>query len=344
MAGVSTGTVDRVLHNRGNVSAEAEKKVKKILRETSYTPNPIAQSLGSKEELEVVAIMPHPNQDEYWALSDAGINHAKDEWEPYDINITVQTFVLNDPNSFAQASQRVLNASPDAVLTAPVYFDKSLQFFKQLQTASIPFILFNTQIDERIKQYDPLCIMGQNLYQSGRLAAELMQLSMPDPGELAVMHIHENIDNAMHLKEKERGFRAYFEEQTNYEGEIHSFLIVDNDVPFEAQIEDCIDKANLKGIFVPTSSGTFRTAQAMKNHNSEDIALIGYDLLEQNIQFLKAGTINFLIHQDPKYQALQGLRYLITHLLLNLEVPPSNLLPLAIITRQNYQSFLDRKH
>lgn len=344
MAGVSVGTVDRVLHNRGNVSDEAEQKVKKVLKKTSYTPDPIAQSLGSKKDFEIVALMPHPKQDEYWALSDAGITHAKKEWDPYDINIKVEAFDLNDPASFDRASQHVLDSKPDAVLTAPVYFDKSLHFFKNLQSAKIPFILINTQIDKQIKKFNPLCIIGQNLYQSGRVAAELMHITMRKPEKLAVMHIHENIDNAMHLKEKERGFRAYYNELTNWEGEIHSFLIVDNDDPFESQISNCIDKTDLDGIFVPTSSGTFRTARAMRNHGSENIALIGYDLLEQNIRFLEAGTINFLINQDPRYQALQGLRYLANHLLLKLEVPSSDLLPLEIITRQNYHSFLKRKN
>ena len=32
MSGVSTGTVDRILHNRGKVSEEAQKKVEKVLK------------------------------------------------------------------------------------------------------------------------------------------------------------------------------------------------------------------------------------------------------------------------------------------------------------------------
>ena len=33
MAGVSAGTVDRVLHNRGNVSDDARKAVEKIIKQ-----------------------------------------------------------------------------------------------------------------------------------------------------------------------------------------------------------------------------------------------------------------------------------------------------------------------
>ena len=39
LAGVSTGTVDRVLHNRGEVSQKSREKIEKILTELNYQPN-----------------------------------------------------------------------------------------------------------------------------------------------------------------------------------------------------------------------------------------------------------------------------------------------------------------
>lgn len=48
MAGVSVGTVDRVIHNRGRVSEENEKKVRAILEKANYQPNLMARSLASK--------------------------------------------------------------------------------------------------------------------------------------------------------------------------------------------------------------------------------------------------------------------------------------------------------
>ncbi|HQB28933.1 MAG TPA: LacI family DNA-binding transcriptional regulator, partial [Paludibacter sp.] len=39
LAGVSAGTVDRVVHNRGNVSAKSREAVEKVLKEVNYRPN-----------------------------------------------------------------------------------------------------------------------------------------------------------------------------------------------------------------------------------------------------------------------------------------------------------------
>ena len=41
LSGVSVGTVDRVLHNRPNVSPVAREKVEKALKEMDYRPMPV---------------------------------------------------------------------------------------------------------------------------------------------------------------------------------------------------------------------------------------------------------------------------------------------------------------
>ena len=51
-AGVSAGTVDRVLHNRPSVSKASFEKVKKVMEEMNYTPNMYARNNGCMQTLE----------------------------------------------------------------------------------------------------------------------------------------------------------------------------------------------------------------------------------------------------------------------------------------------------
>ena len=48
-AGVSEGTVDRVIHGRPSVSPKAMAKVKKALEELDYKPNMYASALAYNE-------------------------------------------------------------------------------------------------------------------------------------------------------------------------------------------------------------------------------------------------------------------------------------------------------
>ena len=66
MSGVSTGTVDRILHNRGKVSEEAQKKVEKVLKEIDYHPNLIARSLALKKNYHFITLTPSFAKGEYW--------------------------------------------------------------------------------------------------------------------------------------------------------------------------------------------------------------------------------------------------------------------------------------
>ncbi|MDD3788954.1 MAG: LacI family DNA-binding transcriptional regulator, partial [Petrimonas sp.] len=57
-AGVSTGTVDRILHNRGNVSEKARKAVDKVLKEWEYSPNLHLSGLSLKKIYRIVITTP----------------------------------------------------------------------------------------------------------------------------------------------------------------------------------------------------------------------------------------------------------------------------------------------
>ncbi|MDZ7548484.1 LacI family DNA-binding transcriptional regulator [Clostridium perfringens] len=56
LAGVSKSTVSRVINNSQNVSLELRERVEKVLKETGYTPNLLAQELVTKKT-KVIGIM-----------------------------------------------------------------------------------------------------------------------------------------------------------------------------------------------------------------------------------------------------------------------------------------------
>lgn len=58
LSGVSVGTVDRVLHNRPNVSKPAREKVEKALKEMNYQPNMYASALAYNRSYIFFCILP----------------------------------------------------------------------------------------------------------------------------------------------------------------------------------------------------------------------------------------------------------------------------------------------
>lgn len=73
MAGVSAGTVDRVLHNRGDVSPQSKAKVQKVLDEIHYQPNVFAIGLAAKKKYSFVCLIPYYIEHDYWHSVVGGI-------------------------------------------------------------------------------------------------------------------------------------------------------------------------------------------------------------------------------------------------------------------------------
>jgi len=336
LAGVSTGTVDRVLHKRGRVSKEALEKVMKIMDEIDYKPNPIARSLGSNKKYRIIALIPDPNQNPYWAQSNQGLLQAQTEWARYGIRIELYPFDMGGKESFKKMAEEVLTAKPDGVLTAPIFYDEALPVFNLFKSKGIPYVLFNTNIPAA----HPLSFIGQDLFQSGQVAAELMHFCQHQSGKLAVLHLDEDIHNSIHLIEKERGFRDYFKNNGHPEFEINEFNFNPEDPAFPGQLQHLLSDPSLRGIFVSTSRGTSVVASYLEKRGKKGVRLIGYDMLTESLKYLRSGTIDFLINQNPKRQAFLGIRHLVNHLMFKEKTPDLDLFPLEVITQQNLNSYL----
>ncbi len=337
LAGVSVGTVDRVIHNRGNVSPEALKKIMAVLNKTGYKPNLLARTLGSNKKFIIATLIPEPSLDEYWEQSNWGINEAREEWSHYNVDVRPYFFDLYDKNSFEKSAKMAMDDQPDAILSSPVFHQEALNFFQSFQNDSVPYVFFNNKIPE----ITPLCFIGQDFYQSGRLGAELLELISETPCTFVILHIYEDLHNSVHLAQKESGFMDYFSEMENKGIQTRSLEFCNHDeVTLEKDLLSLVSDPDIKGLFITTSKGTYLTASFLKKHNRQDIKLVGYDLLSGNIDHLKLGTIDFLIDQNPKKQAALGVNYLANYLIFKKGTPNEDLFPLEIITRQNLKTFL----
>lgn len=336
LANVSVGTVDRVVHQRGEVAEDSYKRVMAIIEKTGYTPNLIARTLGSNKSFTVIVVAPDPAQDEYWKFAQDGILQAQDDWAQYSLQIKSQWFDLYDKSSFAKAIRTAIRLKPDGLLMAPIFYQEAVKAFELCQKTGIPFVLFNNNIPGT----QPLSFVGQDLYQSGQLGAELLQISQPAHGTYAILHIYDDISNSTHLSEKEKGFKDYFK---NLQGERNKAISVDlsfsHKKTLKKEINDLLSVKDLRGLLVTTSKGASIVSNMLEEFGKKQVRLVAYDLLKENVSQLNKGVIDFLINQNSKQQAYVGLSHLSNFLLFN-KKPAGHLFPLEIITRKNLSSYL----
>jgi LacI family transcriptional regulator len=154
--------------------------------------------------------------------------------------------------------------------------------------------------------------------------------------KVLIAHIIGETDNPFQLQKKEDGFRAYFTEN-NVEAEILRIEIQSTDQSvINKKIRAIIQADELvKGIFV-TNEKVFTVAALLGKHSRKDIMLIGYDFLQENIEYLKKDCIDFLICQKLQEQGYRAVMALYQKLVFNTDLEKVYYMPIDIVTRENY--------
>lgn len=335
-ANVSPGTVDRVLHNRGEVSQKTRDKILQIIREGQYEPNIFARNLVLNKTYPVAAVLPQHHEEDYWASQAKGIQQADQELKAFGIQTAFYYFNEAKVSSFDIEATKLLDTNPSAVLLAPVIYHKAKWLAQECLERSIPCII----IDSDIPKVQKLSFIGQNAFQSGYLAAKLLDYG----GENKTVHlvtITMASDNNDILKQRKEGFMDYFQ-KTKTPVDIQVRDLHAEDESFDGLMVDFIAKIQPGDkIFAPNSKVHIIAAGLKKQYKAGQVVLIGYDLTPKNVHYLQEGIIDFLINQKPELQGYQGMQLLYKHLVLKQEVPPTVFMPLEIVTKENidYVSF-----
>ena len=91
-AGVSVGTVDRVLHDRPNVSKPAREKVERALKEMNYQPNMYASALAYNKEYTFYLLLPKHESEAYWEEIEEGARKCEDQRRDFHINLEIKFY------------------------------------------------------------------------------------------------------------------------------------------------------------------------------------------------------------------------------------------------------------
>lgn len=333
-SGVSTGTVDRVIHDRGNVADDVRNKVLQVMQDLNYQPNILARTLANNKIIRIATLLPDFHEDPYWLAHQVGVTKATQDLHHYGIIAEAFSFDYLDPASFIKKSEELLASQPDAVLFAPIFHHESIAFSKNCLEMGIPVATINTDISFE----GNLCYIGQDSFQSGVLAGRLLDNHFSADDTLLILHMEPDVENAVHLLNKERGFRDFYK-MAQSPVTIARYILEHSQLHLQDSFEKILNShQHVQGIFV-SSSRAYLIAPMLKALKSP-VKLVGFDLINENVKFLMSGDIQFLINQNPEKQGYQGIANIVHHLVLKKPVERIQYLPLDIIVPENVQYYL----
>ena len=91
-AGVSIGTVDRVLHDRPYVKEEVRRRVLEVMEELDYQPNRVASALATSGMARHFAII-QPTWESYVGEAmAAGVAKFRQDRQDYNVSVTIHPY------------------------------------------------------------------------------------------------------------------------------------------------------------------------------------------------------------------------------------------------------------
>ncbi len=337
LTGLSKGTVDRVLHNRGEVSKKSYEKVMSVIREKGYEPNLYASLLARTSHRTIAILLPKPLPGSYWDLAISGVEKATEDERQFGIETALFTYDEFRADSFRDVCTRVLESKPSGVVIAPMFQYETQVFVQELGARQIPYVFVDTKLDSPDGH---LAFFGIPSYKSGYLCADMLLQGEKAKEVLIVRIMRDKEHQSDPTVLRRAGFQDYMREN-NPGCTIRSLFInpTDAEATDEALSAFFEEFPKVRHI-VMFNSRIHLIVPYLERYPIPGMRIIGFDNLEANIRALKNGTVSMLIAQHPEKQVQEAIRTLSEFLVFQRKPEtPDNHMHMDLLTRYNVEDY-----
>lgn len=301
-AGVSTATVDRVIHNRPGVKPHTVKHIQSVIARMEGGDSREAINERSQEPLNFDVIFPEGSNSFFNALE----NQIRAISQTYSgtASFNIRRIKGFDPRMLAESIHQYSETSDGIALVAiedPMVRDA----IRTTVEAGVPVVTLVSNISNSQHQ----AYVGLDNRAAGRTAGYLMGRLTPSRGDVLL------IAGSMSLRdheEREMGFRRALGEQN------HNLKIIarledhdDYQTTYEETRKVLQDHSNLVGIY-NIGAGNRGVVQALEESGREkSIVFIGHELTPYSRKYLIDDVMDVVIDQNPRAEADQLMNILI---------------------------------
>lgn len=312
-AGVSRGTVDRVLHGRGHVKPEVEERIWRLAREMHYQPNPLGRALVKSSRPTTIGVICQFSETPFMKLVVQGVEIAARELEARGTEVVLRTIHSYDRDHLLAAMDEMASSGIGGLALTPGHAPEIAERMREIIASGIPIVTFNTDAPGTGR----LCYVGQNNFRAGETCAGLMAACLREGG--LVLPISGYVDHPAHSQRQEAFRKTILASCPSLDLLPCAPCYDRDDVAEEIVRETLRQHPDLKGIYL-SGNGQAGACRALRSAGAVGrTCVIGYDLTEENVRELRAGTIDFLIDQNATAQGYRPARLLYDYLILNEE-------------------------
>lgn len=329
-AGVSRGTVDRALNNRGHIRPEIEERIKRIAEEMGYQPSRAGRALALAKKNVKIGVILQASETPFIQQVAKGVLAAKEEIQSLGAEVEIHQLKSISAGSVISVMHKMREEEVSAIALMPSE-DELLKVTidEFVGKENIPIITLNSDLETTKR----LSFVGQNTFQSGRVAGELMGEILCGHGHACVISGH---PSNVSLTNRTNGFLKEIRENYPQIEVSEPFYCFDDNWVAGKVVEDIVHKyPDLAGIYI-TGDGETGVCEKIREFGLEKkVKIIAHDFEQNNVKYLMGGTINFLIGQDAYTQGYKPVMMLF-QLILDGKKPEENFNYTDIVIKTKY--------
>ncbi len=307
LAGVSRGTVDRVLNKRGAVNPKTQEKILEIARVLEYKPNRAGLALAAQKRKYRLGIVLFGTGNPFFDDVLSAFRKEAAELSEYNCTVLIRTTSAFGVDDQLHAIDELVKDGISGLAIAPQNDPAIAVKINELYDDGIPTVTFNTDICDSKR----IAYVGSNYYQCGQTAAGLLHLMTQ--GTVNVGIISGNSKILCHT-ERISGFRSCLSQYPDF----HTVAFIENNdddfVSYEKTKEMLEQHPELNALFF-AAGGTYGGCKAVVACGCDkQIKIITFDKIETTVEMLKLGVISATICQQPETQGSLPLKILFNYL------------------------------
>ena len=310
LAGVSRGTVDRVINNRGAVNPETERSIRAIVESLNYSPNLAGKNLAvRKKKLKFgFVLFGVLSQDSYFADVFEGIESRAAELSEFGVTVEVRESGLYEPEKQIECIDELVALGINGLVITPINHPMLAKKIKELTKAGIPVVTSNSDI----LNCGRIAYVGSHYYKNGQTAAGLMNLVSAGTANIGI------ISGSPHVLCNSERILGFIDCSTIHYPDLKVVDIsVNNDFDDESYtstLEMLSKYPEIDSLYL-TAAGVSGVCRAVVERGlAGKLKIISFDATAPICQLVDDGVVTVTIAQQPFVQGALPLDILLNYI------------------------------
>lgn len=308
-AGVSRGTVDRVLHHRKGVKPEVEERVTLIAEELGFSPNLAGKALATrKQPLRLGCLLPSIGNPFFKEVIE-GFKQAESELSDFGVSVDIIQIKSFEVDIHLKALKQLRKQQYNGVCITSIDVPQVQEQINCLSRDGTAVITVNTDITESKR----LCYVGPDYYHGGKTASGFLSLVEAKPLRLVIL------TGSFHIKGHNERIKGFLQglERRNHTYEIQDTIegFDDDHLSYANTLKSLKEHPHANCLFV-VAAGVEGACKAIKELDlQQTIRIVCFDDIPAVKALIREGSISFTFCQEPRRQGYEAIQKLFFHLM-----------------------------